>query len=134
MSFGGGHDGIMGPGVTLGYTFSDGTSAAMYSDYTDSQQREIKMLEALREYFDEDVSLKYRYTFYYSLGLIFVIVCVPLVLYPIFYTEETFERGWLMRLFVNGGEPTEFALGALKVVGWIVFGVLVVAFLRMIAL
>ena len=134
VTFGGGHDGIMGPGLTLGYTFSDGTRAAMYSDYTDSQQREIKMLEALREYFDNDVSLKYRYPFYYTLGLIIVIICVPLVLYPIFYTEESFERGWYMRLFVHGGAPTEFALDTRKAVSWIVVGVLVVTFLRVIVL
>jgi len=134
MSFGGGYDSIIDSELSLGYTFSDGTRAAILTELTAIQQREVQMLEALREYFDNDVSLKHRYPFYYALGLIFFVVCVPLVLYPIFYTKETLDRNWLIRLFNRGGETTEFALFASKVLGWFVFGVMIIIFLRVIVL
>jgi len=128
VSFGGGYDGIMGAGISMGYTFSDGTRAALGTEFSETQHREAYMLTALREYFDNDISLKYKYPFYYAILLIFVIVFVPVLSWIAFYTEEAWERSWITRLYVHGGEPTGFALFVLKAISVIAFVVLAATF------
>ena len=128
VTYGGGHDGIMGPGMTLGYTFSDGSEAALGSVFTDSQQREVLLMETLRGYFD-NISLKYKYPFYYVLLLLFSIAIVPALLHIIFFTEDACKRSVAERLFIRGGEPTGFAVVFLKVGSGVILALWAVMYL-----
>ena len=114
VTYGGGHDGWSG----LGYTFSDGTRASTdsSSDYTAKQHREVQLITELRDYFD-NVSLKYRYPFYYVLMLIAAILVVFYSMYCFMYPEEHWENSFYRRLYVRSGEPTDLALFMGKAVG-----------------
>ena len=117
IRYGGGYDGWTG----AGYTFSDGTRMSIESapDYSASQLREVQLIADLNDYFN-NVSLKYRYPFYYIIGIIMLIAAVCRSMYIIFYTAESWEKSFFRRLFVRGGEPTDFALFTYKAAGVIV--------------
>ena len=95
----------------FGYTFSDGTRApdTYSSDFTAEQHREVQLITELRDYFD-NVSLKYKYPFYYVLMLIAAILVVFYSMYCFMYPEEHWENSFYRRLYVSGGEPTDFVL------------------------
>ena len=128
IRYGGGYGGLSG----AGYTFSDGTRAVWNAEFTESQWREVHILTALREYFNNDVSLKYKYPVYYVLFLVLIIIVVPFVMYLVVFTEEAWERSWLTKLLVRGGEPTCFALVLLKAISIVPLIILAVTFIRLI--
>ncbi len=131
VRYGGGYSGLTGSG----YSFSDGTDTAglpyASSDLTDLQRQEVRLLTELRDY-SYNVSLKYRYPFHYAIMLLMVIAIVFASMRPIIYTEESWENSLLRKLFVHGGEPTDFALFAYKAAGVAAIAVTVLMFLSLI--
>jgi len=127
IMYGGGYGGLSG----VGYTFSDGTRAVWNAEFTESQWREVHMLTALREYFNNDVSLKYKYPVYYALFLVLVIIVAPSTMYFVVFTEEAWERRWLTKILVRSGGPTGFALVLLKAISIVPLIILAVTFIRL---
>ena len=129
IRYGGGYGGLTG----AGYTFSDGTRSEAYPavDFTSAQQRDIRLISALNDYYNS-VSMKYKHPFYYTIILIVIIAIVFIATYMIFYPEETWERNTFRRLFVDGGEPTDFALFVIKSIGIIAIIASFVVFLSII--
>ncbi len=127
MRQGGGYGGLTG----FGYSFSDGSVAAgvASSDLTALQKREVRLMEDLRDYF-AGISDKYKHPFLYVVFLASVIVIVAVSMHLIFFTEESWENSLLRKLFVQGGEPTEFILLAYKAVGFGAIMISVFMFLK----
>lgn len=129
VRYGGGYGGLTG----IGYLFSDGTTVTAYPspDLTDLQRSEVQLITALRDYFD-NVSLKYKHPFYYVILLIIVIAIAVMSMYVIVYPEEYWEKNIARRLFVHGGEPTDFALFMSEIGGAVAIAASILIYLSLI--